>query len=418
LHGSDNIEPSKSETMSSNITQAFICDAIRTPFGRYGGALSSIRTDDLGAIPLRALMQRNPQVDWAAVTDVFYGNANQAGEDNRNVAHMSSLLAGLPIDVPGATLNRLCGSGLDAVGSAARAIKSGEAGLMIAGGVESMSRAPFVMPKAETAFSRTNAVYDTTIGWRFINKLMKEKYGVDSMPETAENVATDYKIEREAQDKMALNSQMKAVAAQKAGHLAREITAVTIPQKKGDAIVVDKDEHPRETSMESLAKLKGVVRPDGTVTAGNASGVNDGACALLLANETLAGKYSLTPKARVVGMATAGVAPRVMGIGPAPATLKVLAQTGLTLDQIDVIELNEAFAAQGLAVLRMLGLKDDDERVNAWGGAIALGHPLGASGARLATTAVNRLHATGGRYALCTMCIGVGQGIALILERV
>ena len=404
--------------MSSNITQAFICDAIRTPFGRYGGALSSIRTDDLGAIPLRALMARNPQVDWAAVTDVFYGNANQAGEDNRNVAHMSSLLAGLPIDVPGATLNRLCGSGLDAVGSAARAIKSGEAGLMIAGGVESMSRAPFVMPKAETAFSRNNAVYDTTIGWRFVNKLMKEKYGVDSMPETAENVANDYKIDREAQDRMALASQMKAVAAQKAGHLAREITAVTIPQKKGDAIVVDKDEHPRETSMESLAKLKGVVRPDGTVTAGNASGVNDGSCALLLANETLAGKYGLTPKARVVGMATAGVAPRVMGIGPAPATLKVLAQTGLSLDQIDVIELNEAFAAQGLAVLRMLGLKDDDERVNAWGGAIALGHPLGASGARLATTAVNRLHATGGRYALCTMCIGVGQGIAVILERV
>ena len=404
--------------MSNNITQAFICDAIRTPFGRYGGALSSIRTDDLGAIPLRALMARNPQVDWAAVTDVFYGNANQAGEDNRNVAHMSSLLAGLPIDVPGATLNRLCGSGLDAVGSAARAIKSGEAGLMIAGGVESMSRAPFVMPKAETAFSRTNAVYDTTIGWRFVNKLMKEKYGVDSMPETAENVATDYKIERAAQDRMALASQMKAVAAQKAGHLAREITAVTIPQKKGDAIVVDKDEHPRETSMESLAKLKGVVRPDGTVTAGNASGVNDGSCALLLANETLAGKYGLTPKARVVGMATAGVAPRVMGIGPAPATLKVLAQTGLSLDQIDVIELNEAFAAQGLAVLRMLGLKDDDERVNAWGGAIALGHPLGASGARLATTAVNRLHATGGRYALCTMCIGVGQGIAVIFERV
>jgi acetyl-CoA acyltransferase len=404
--------------MSSNITQAFICDAIRTPFGRYGGALSSIRTDDLGAIPLRALMARNPQVDWAAVTDVFYGNANQAGEDNRNVAHMSSLLAGLPIDVPGATLNRLCGSGLDAVGSAARAIKSGEAGLMIAGGVESMSRAPFVMPKAETAFSRNNAVYDTTIGWRFVNKLMKEKYGVDSMPETAENVATDYKIEREAQDRMALASQMKAVAAQKAGHLAREITAVTIPQKKGDAIVVDQDEHPRETSMESLAKLKGVVRPDGTVTAGNASGVNDGSCALLLANETLAGKYGLTPKARVVGMATAGVAPRVMGIGPAPATLKVLAQTGLSLDQIDVIELNEAFAAQGLAVMRMLGLKDDDERVNAWGGAIALGHPLGASGARLATTAVNRLHATGGRYALCTMCIGVGQGIAVILERV
>ena len=404
--------------MSSHPTQAFICDAIRTPFGRYGGALSSVRTDDLGAIPIRALMARNPQVDWAAVTDVLYGNANQAGEDNRNVAHMSSLLAGLPLGVPGATLNRLCGSGLDAVGSAARAIKSGEAGLMIAGGVESMSRAPFVMPKAETAFSRNNAVYDTTIGWRFVNKLMKEKYGVDSMPETAENVATDYKIEREAQDRMALASQMKAVAAQKAGHLAREITAVSIPQKKGDALVVDTDEHPRETSLESLAKLKGVVRPDGTVTAGNASGVNDGACALLLANESNAAKYGLTPKARVVGMATAGVAPRVMGIGPAPATLKVLAQTGLTLDQLDVIELNEAFAAQGLAVLRMLGLKDDDERVNAWGGAIALGHPLGASGARLATTAVNRLHATGGRYALCTMCIGVGQGIALILERV
>ncbi len=400
------------------MSQAFICDAIRTPFGRYGGALSSVRTDDLGAVPLKALMARNPQVDWAAVTDVLYGCANQAGEDNRNVAHMSSLLAGLPIDVPGATINRLCGSGLDAVGTAARAIKSGEAGLMIAGGVESMSRAPFVMPKAESAFSRANAVYDTTIGWRFINKLMKEKYGVDSMPETAENVATDYQIEREAQDRMALASQMKAVAAQKAGHLAREICAVTIPQKKGDALVVDKDEHPRETSLEILAKLKGVVRPDGTVTAGNASGVNDGACALLLAGEAEAAKYGLTPKARVVGMATAGVAPRVMGIGPAPATQKVLAQTGLTLAQLDVIELNEAFAAQGLAVLRMLGLQDDDERVNAWGGAIALGHPLGASGARLATTAINRLHATGGRYALCTMCIGVGQGIALILERV
>ncbi|MEY2770459.1 MAG: hypothetical protein RIQ38_878 [Pseudomonadota bacterium] len=400
------------------MSQAFICDAIRTPFGRYGGALSSVRTDDLGAVPLKALMARNPQVDWAAVTDVLYGCANQAGEDNRNVAHMSSLLAGLPIDVPGATINRLCGSGLDAVGTAARAIKSGEAGLMIAGGVESMSRAPFVMPKAESAFSRANAVYDTTIGWRFINKLMKEKYGVDSMPETAENVATDYQIEREAQDRMALASQMKAVAAQKAGHLAREICAVTIPQKKGDALVVDKDEHPRETSLEALAKLKGVVRPDGTVTAGNASGVNDGACALLLAGEAEAAKYGLTPKARVVGMATAGVAPRVMGIGPAPATQKVLAQTGLTLAQLDVIELNEAFAAQGLAVLRMLGLQDDDERVNAWGGAIALGHPLGASGARLATTAINRLHATGGRYALCTMCIGVGQGIALILERV
>ena len=397
--------------------QAFVVDAIRTPFGRYGGALSSVRTDDLGAVPLKALMARNPKVDWAAVTDVIYGCANQAGEDNRNVAHMASLLAGLPVDVPGATINRLCGSGLDAIGTAARAIKAEEATLMIAGGVESMSRAPFVSPKAESAFSRANAVYDTTIGWRFINKLMKAQYGVDSMPETAENVATDYKIEREAQDKMAMASQMKAVAAQKAGHLAREITPVSIAQKKGDAVVVDTDEHPRETSLEKLASLKGVVRPDGTVTAGNASGVNDGACALLLADEATAGRYGLTPKARVVGMAVAGVPPRVMGIGPAPATEKVLALTGLKLDQIDVIELNEAFAAQGLAVLRMLGLKDDDARVNAWGGAIALGHPLGASGARLATTAVNRLHATGGKYALCTMCIGVGQGIALVLEK-
>lgn len=400
------------------MTQAFICDATRTPFGRYGGALSSVRADDLGAIPLKALMARNPGVDWAAVADVLYGCANQAGEDNRNVARMSALLAGLPLEVPGATINRLCGSGLDAVGTAARAIKAGEAQLMIAGGVESMSRAPFVMPKAESAFSRANAVYDTTIGWRFVNKLMKAQYGVDSMPETAENVATDFHIEREAQDRMALASQLKAVAAQKAGHLAREITPVTIAQKKGDAIVVDKDEHPRETSLEALAKLKGVVRPDGTVTAGNASGVNDGACALLLANEAAAARYDLTPKARIVGMATAGVAPRVMGIGPAPATQKVLAQTGLTLAQMDVIELNEAFAAQGLAVLRLLGLADDDARVNAWGGAIALGHPLGASGARLATTAVNRLHATGGRYALATMCIGVGQGIAVVLERV
>ncbi|WP_326538909.1 3-oxoadipyl-CoA thiolase [Pseudorhodoferax sp.] len=397
---------------------AFICDAIRTPFGRYGGALSSVRTDDLGAIPLKALMARNPEVDWEQITDVLYGCANQAGEDNRNVARMSALLAGLPIAVPGATINRLCGSGLDAVGTAARAIKSGEAGLMIAGGVESMSRAPFVMPKAESAFSRANAVYDTTIGWRFVNKLMKAQYGVDAMPETAENVAVDYKIEREAQDRMALASQKKAVAAQQAGHLAREITPVTIAQKKGDAIVVDKDEHPRDTSLEALAKLKGVVREGGTVTAGNASGVNDGACALLLASEEQARKNGLTPRARVVGMATAGVAPRVMGIGPAPATQKVLAQTGLTLAQLDVIELNEAFAAQGIAVLRMLGLPDDDERVNAWGGAIALGHPLGASGARLATTAVNRLHATGGRYALATMCIGVGQGIAVVLERV
>ncbi|WP_027475905.1 3-oxoadipyl-CoA thiolase [Curvibacter gracilis] len=400
------------------MTQAFICDAIRTPFGRYGGALSSVRTDDLGAIPLRALMERNPGVDWAAVTDVIYGCANQAGEDNRNVAHMASLLAGLPIEVPGATVNRLCGSGLDAIGTAARAIKSGEARLMIAGGVESMSRAPFVMPKAESAFSRANAVYDTTIGWRFINKLMKAQYGVDSMPETAENVATDFGIEREAQDRMALASQMKAVAAQKAGVFDAEIVPVTIPQKKGDAVVVSQDEHPRATSLEALAKLKGVVRPDGTVTAGNASGVNDGACALLLADERSAAQHGLTPRARVVGMATAGVAPRIMGIGPAPATQKVLALTGLSLAQLDVIELNEAFAAQGLAVLRQLGLQDDDPRVNPNGGAIALGHPLGASGARLATTAINQLHRSGGRYALCTMCIGVGQGIAVILERV
>ena len=398
--------------------QAFICDAIRTPFGRYGGALSSVRTDDLGAVPIRALMVRNPGVDWAAVTDVIYGCANQAGEDNRNVARMASLLAGLPIEVPGATLNRLCGSGLDAVGTAARAIKSGEAGLMIAGGVESMSRAPFVMPKMDAAFSRNNAVYDTTIGWRFVNKLMKAQYGVDSMPETAENVATDFGIERDAQDRMALASQLNAVAAQKAGHLAREIVSVAVPQRKGDPVMVTQDEHPRETSLETLARLKGVVRPDGTVTAGNASGVNDGACALLLADEASATRYGLNPLARVVGMATAGVAPRIMGFGPTPATLKVLAQTGITLEQLDVIELNEAFAAQGLAVLRALGLKDNDARVNAWGGAIALGHPLGASGARLATTAVNRLHATGGRYALCTMCIGVGQGIAVILERV
>ncbi|EQB15494.1 3-oxoadipyl-CoA thiolase [Sphingobium lactosutens] len=400
------------------MNHAYICDAIRTPFGRYGGALSSVRTDDLGAIPIKALMKRNAKVDWEAVTDVLYGCANQAGEDNRNVAHMSALLAGLPIAVSGATINRLCGSGLDALGTAARAIRAGEATLMIAGGVESMSRAPFVMPKADSAFSRANAVYDTTIGWRFVNKLMKEMYGVDSMPETAENVAVDYKIEREAQDRMALASQLKAVAAQKSGFLDTEITPVTIPQKKGDFIVVNKDEHPRETSLETLAKLKGVVRPDGSVTAGNASGVNDGACALLLANEKTAVRNGLTPRARVVGMATAGVAPRVMGIGPAPATQKVLALTGLTLDQINVIELNEAFAAQGLAVLRMLGLKDDDSRVNANGGAIALGHPLGASGARLATTAVNQLHNSGGRYALCTMCVGVGQGIALILEKV
>ncbi|WP_050871719.1 3-oxoadipyl-CoA thiolase [Comamonas testosteroni] len=402
----------------SNQNQAFICDAIRTPFGRYGGALSSVRTDDLGALPIKALMQRNPNVDWTAVADVLYGCANQAGEDNRNVARMSALLAGLPVDVPGATINRLCGSGLDAVGTAARAIKSGEARLMIAGGVESMSRAPFVMPKAESAFSRNNAVYDTTIGWRFVNKLMKAQFGVDSMPETAENVADDFRIEREAQDRMALASQEKAAAAIAAGHLAREIVPVSIAQKKGDPIVVSQDEHPRATTIEALAKLKGVVRPDGTVTAGNASGVNDGACALLLANEEAASQYGLVPRARVVGMAVAGVAPRIMGFGPAPAVRKVLAQTGLTLDQMDVIELNEAFAAQGLAVLRDLGIADDDRRVNQWGGAIALGHPLGASGARLATTAVNQLHTLGGRYALCTMCIGVGQGIAVVLERV
>ena len=400
------------------MNHAFIVDAIRTPFGRYGGALSSVRTDDLGAIPIKALIARNPKVDWAAVADVLYGCANQAGEDNRNVARMSALLAGLPLEVPGSTINRLCGSGLDAVGSAARAIKSGEAGLMVAGGVESMSRAPFVMPKAESAFSRANAVYDTTIGWRFVNKLMKERYGVDSMPETAENVAVDFKIEREAQDRMALASQLKAVAAQKSGYFDSEITPVTIAQKKGDAIVVAKDEHPRETSLEALAKLKGVVRPDGSVTAGNASGVNDGACALLLASEAGAARHGLTPRARVVGMATAGVAPRIMGFGPAPAVRKVLALTGLTLAQMDTIELNEAFAAQGLAVLRDLGIADDDARVNPNGGAIALGHPLGASGARLVTTAVNQLHKTRGRYALCTMCIGVGQGIALIVERV
>jgi len=400
------------------MNHAFICDAVRTPFGRYGGALSSVRTDDLGAIPIRALMQRNAGVDWQAVADVIYGCANQAGEDNRNVARMSALLAGLPLEVPGATVNRLCGSGLDAVGSAARAIKCGEAGLMIAGGVESMSRAPFVMPKAESAFSRANAVYDTTIGWRFVNKAMKELYGVDSMPETAENVAAEHGIERAAQDRMALASQTKAVAAQKRGFFDAETVPVTIAQKKGEAIVVAKDEHPRETSLEALAKLKGVVRPDGNVTAGNASGVNDGACALLLASEAAAARHGLTPRARVVGMATAGVAPRLMGIGPAPATRKVLELTGLALAQMDVIELNEAFAAQGLAVLRDLGLADDDARVNPNGGAIALGHPLGASGARLATTAVNQLHAGGGRYALCTMCIGVGQGIALILERV
>ena len=397
---------------------AYICDAIRTPFGRYGGALSSVRADDLAAIPIRALMARNPQVDWAAIDDVLLGCANQAGEDNRNVARMAALLAGLPQEVPGATINRLCGSSLDAVGSAARAIKSGEAHLMIAGGVESMSRAPFVMPKADSAFSRSNTVYDTTIGWRFVNPLMKAQYGVDSMPETAENVAQQFGIEREAQDRMALRSQTNALRAQQDGSFDAEITPVSIAQRKGEPLLVTQDEHPRSTTLEVLAKLKGIVTPGGSVTAGNASGVNDGACALLLASQAAITQYGLTPRARVVGMATAGLAPRIMGFGPAPATRKVLAQTSLTLAQMDVIELNEAFAAQGLAVMRDLGLADDDARVNPNGGAIALGHPLGASGARLVTTAINQLHRTGGRYALCTMCIGVGQGIAVVVERV
>lgn len=397
---------------------AYICDAQRTPFGRYAGALATVRADDLAALPIRALIARHPTLDWSAVDDVLYGCANQAGEDNRNVARMAALLSGLPLDVPGMTLNRLCGSGMDAVGTAARALRSGEAHLMIAGGVESMSRAPFVMPKAETAFSRSNALYDTTIGWRFVNPQMKAQYGVDAMPETAENVATDFGIEREAQDRMALASQTKALAAQRSGFLAEEICPVTLPQKKGEPVVVSQDEHPRETSLEALARLKGVVRPDGSVTAGNASGVNDGSVALLMASEEGVRRHGLTPRARVLGMATAGVPPRIMGIGPAPASRKVLAQVGLTLDQMDVIELNEAFAAQGLAVLRDLGLQDDDPRVNPNGGAIALGHPLGASGARLVATAAHQLQRTGGRYALCTMCIGVGQGIAVVIERV
>ncbi|MGU7770167.1 3-oxoadipyl-CoA thiolase [Burkholderia sp. MR1-5-21] len=400
------------------MTEAFLCDAIRTPIGRYGGALSGVRADDLGAVPLKALVERNRDVDWSAVDDVIYGCANQAGEDNRNVARMSLLLAGLPQAVPGSTINRLCGSGMDAVGSAARAIKSGEAALMIAGGVESMTRAPFVMGKSASAFARQADIFDTTIGWRFINPLMKQLHGVDSMPETGENVATDYNISRADQDLFALRSQQKAARAQQDGTLAQEIVPVTIPQKKGDPLVVTRDEHPRETSLEALAKLKGVVRPDGTVTAGNASGVNDGAAALLLANEESAKRFGLTPRARVLGIATAGVAPRVMGIGPAPATQKLLARLGMTIDQFDVIELNEAFASQGLAVLRMLGVADDDPRVNPNGGAIALGHPLGASGARLVTTAMYQLHRTNGRYALCTMCIGVGQGIAIAIERV
>lgn len=397
--------------------QALICDAIRTPIGRYGGALKDVRADDLAAMPLRALQERNPTVDWKAVDEVIFGCANQAGDDNRNVARMALLLAGLPIEVPGATINRLCGSGMDALGTAARAIRSGEASLVIAGGVESMTRAPFVMGKADSAFSRNAQIFDTTIGWRFINPQMKALYGVDSMPETAENVAIDFNISRADQDAFAVNSQNKAAAAQANGVLADEIVPVIIPQKKGDPLTVMNDEHPRATSVEALAKLKGVVRPDGTITAGNASGVNDGACALLLADADTAAKYGLQPKARVVAMATAGVAPRVMGIGPVPAVQKVLNLAGLRLDQMDVIELNEAFAAQGLAVLRQLGIADNDPRVNPNGGAIALGHPLGMSGARLVTTAMYQLHRSGGRYALCTMCIGVGQGIAVIIEK-
>jgi len=397
---------------------AFICDAIRTPIGRYGGVLAHVRTDDLGAIPLRALIERNASVDWSAVDDVIYGCANQAGEDNRNVGRMALLLAGLPVDVPGTTVNRLCGSSMDAIAMAARAIKSGETSLMIAGGVESMSRAPFVMPKADSAFSRAAKIEDTTIGWRFVNPLMKAKYGIDSMPETAENVAAEFKVSRADQDAFALRSQQRAAAAIAAGRLAEEIVPVTLPAKKGDAVTVIRDEHPRETTVESLAKLKGVVRPDGTVTAGNASGVNDGACAVLLASEDACRQHGLTPKARVVAAAAAGVAPRIMGFGPAPATRKVLAKAGLTLADVDVIELNEAFAAQALAVTRDLGLPDDAAHVNPNGGAIALGHPLGASGARLVTTALYQLRRTGGRYALCTMCIGVGQGIAVIIERV
>jgi acetyl-CoA C-acetyltransferase len=400
------------------MTEVFICDAVRTPIGRYGGVLSSVRTDDLGAIPLRALLERNPKLDPMAIDEVIFGCANQAGEDNRNVARMAALLAGLPVEVPGATVNRLCGSGMDAVGTVARAIRCGEIELAIAGGVESMSRAPFVMPKADTAFSRSNAVYDTTIGWRFVNPMMKKQYGIDSMPETAENVAAEFNVSREDQDAMALRSQQRAIAAQKSGFLAGEIVPVTIPQKKGDALVVDRDEHPRETSLEALAKLKPIVKADGTVTAGNASGVNDGAAAIILASEAAAKRHGLTPRARLVAMATAGVAPRIMGIGPAPATKKLLARTGRKIGDVDVIELNEAFAAQGLAVLRELGVPDDSPKANPNGGAIALGHPLGMSGARLVLTAVNQLHRGGGRLAVATMCIGVGQGIATLIERV
>lgn len=405
--------------LNTTLTDAYICDAIRTPFGRYGGSLSSIRTDDLGAIPIKALLKRNPQVNWASVDDVIYGCANQAGEDNRNIARMSGLLAGLPVEVTGNTINRLCGSGMDSIGIAARAIKSGEQELLIAGGVESMSRSPFVMPKATAAFSRDNKVEDTTIGWRFINPKMEKMYGVDSMPQTAENVAEQFNISREDQDKFALLSQQRAARAIDAGFLDIEITSVTVPQRKGEDLVITADEHPRpSTTIEALSKLKPFVKADGTITAGNASGVNDGACALLIASKEAAEKNGLVLKARIVAMATAGVEPRIMGFAPAPATKKVLEIAGLTLEQMDVIELNEAFASQGLAVMRDLGLDDDDPRVNPNGGAIALGHPLGASGARLVTTAMYELIRTGGRYALCTMCIGVGQGIAIIIERV
>ncbi|OJI93841.1 hypothetical protein LY10_01766 [Planktotalea frisia] len=398
---------------------AFICDGVRTPIGRYGGSLSSVRTDDLAALPIAALMQRNPQVDWSAVDDVIYGSANQAGEDNRNVARMAALLAGLPTDVPGATVNRLCASGMDAVGMAARAIKAGDQDLCIAGGVESMSRAPFVMPKATSAFSRANQVFDTTIGWRFINRKMKDAYGVDSMPETADNVADAYNVNRADQDAFAANSQAKWAAANDAGLFADEITPVEIPQRKGEPLIFDTDEHPRPgTSAEKLSTLKGINGPDKTVTAGNASGVNDGAAALLIASDKALYKQSLTPIARIVGMSSAGVAPRVMGIGPVPASEKVLKRAGLTIDQMDIIELNEAFASQGIATLRELGVADDDRRVNPQGGAIAMGHPLGMSGARLVLTAAHQLKRTGGRYALCTMCVGVGQGTAIIIERI
>jgi acetyl-CoA acyltransferase len=400
------------------MSEAFICDAVRTPFGRYAGALASVRTDDLAAVPIAELARRNPGMDWNALDDVIYGCANQAGEDNRNVARMALLLAGLPMAVPGATVNRLCGSGMEAVGQLARAIRCGDSQLGIAGGVESMTRAPFVMPKADGAFSRANAVFDTTIGWRFVNPKMKAKYGIDAMPETAENVAEDFRISRADQDAFALRSQRRALAAQADGRLAEEIVPVTIPAKKGDAVTVTKDEHPRETSIEALAKLKPIVKEGGSVTAGNASGVNDGACALIVASEAAVKKHGLTPRARVLGMASAGVAPRIMGFGPAPASRKLLARLGLAIGQMDVIELNEAFASQALAVLRDLGVPDDAPHVNPLGGAIALGHPLGASGARLVTTAVAELVRRKGRYALCTMCIGVGQGIALAIERV